>query len=86
MLSGELAQMLNTPTLRQALEICDEVSPANGGMKDWKEPHTALIQLGCDRGYNLYSRVLRSLALPLKVPGPQSVEATYEGVDEEKEE
>jgi len=67
-----------------ALQICDAASPSNGGIKPWAEPHTAHIQLGVDRGYNLYPQVLRELAIPAKKPD-EPIEPTYEPVEEKEE-
>ena len=67
-LSAQLAELLRSPVMATALQICDAASPSNGGIKPWAEPHTAHIQLGVDRGYNLYPQVLRELAIPMKKP------------------
>ncbi len=75
-LSQQLAELLKDPVLATALQVCSEVSPANGGVKEWKEPHQAMIQLGVDRGYNLYPQILRLLATRAKAP--EIVEPTYE--------
>ncbi len=82
-LSEQLAKLLNSDaSLQLALQVCDEASPSRGGIKDWKEPHIAHIQLGIDRGYNLYPQLLRALATAM--PKPVEVEPTYEGTEEEK--
>lgn len=61
-LSPQLAELLRNPVLATALQVCAQASPANGGIKEWKEPHHAHIQLGADRGYNLYPQILQMLA------------------------
>ncbi len=77
LLSATLADLLqNNETLKMALAVCDAASPANGGVKDWKESHLAHIQLGVDRGYNLYPQILRMLAT--KPTKTEPVEPTYE--------
>lgn len=84
-LSPQLAELLKQPAMAIALEIASQVSPSNGGVKPWAEPHTAHIQLGVDRGYNLYPQVLRSLAVSAKKPEPE-LEAEYQPVEEKDEE
>jgi len=81
-LSTQLNEILKTnEVLRIALGVCDQAAPANGGVKIAAEhPHIAHIQLGIDRGYNLYPQVLRLLATPLKAAG--EVPATYEPKEE----
>lgn len=83
-LSGQLADILNTPVMQIALQTCDEASPSNGGVKDWREPHIAHIQLGIDRGYNIYPQLLKTLAKPQpKVSEP--IEPSYEDQEEKEE-
>lgn len=81
--SGQLAEILNNPVMAMALTICDEASPSNGGVKDWKDPHIAHIQLGIDRGYNLYPKLLKALATP--APSPNQVPEPEYAPAEEKE-
>lgn len=82
-LSPQLAALLREPALQAAMEVANEVSPANGGLREWKEPHQAHVQLGVDRGYNLYPQMLKLLATqPAK---QEQVEATYDAPPEEKE-
>ncbi len=77
LLSATLADLLqNNETLKIALAVCDAASPAKGGVKDWKEPHLAHIQLGVDRGYELYPQILRMLATKAPIAAP--IEPTYE--------
>ncbi len=84
-LSVELAELINkNPALQIALQVCDESSPSMGGVKDWREPHTAHIQLGLDRGYNLYGKVFRMLGTPMAKQEEQ-VEATYAPAEEKEE-
>ena len=80
-LSSQLAELLNSPALSIALQVCDQVSPANGGSKVWDQPHLAHIQLGLDRGYNLYPQMLKTLAQ--KPKKQEEVQPTYEIVKEE---
>ncbi len=75
-LSPQLAELLKHPVLSEALATCDQASPANGGIKEWKEPHHAHIQLGVDRGFNLYPQILRLLAT--KPKATEAIEPTYE--------
>ena len=72
-----LADLLKSDILRVALAVCDAASPANGGVKVWEQPHMAHIQLGVDRGYNLYPQILRMLATRAKPPETQ-IEPSYE--------
>ncbi len=83
-LSAGLAELLAQDPLKSAIEVAEAVAPVNGGAKDWRDQHTALIQFGIDRGYNLFPQVLRTLATPLKLMEPE-VEATYDA-EQEKEE
>ena len=78
--SPQLAEMLKHPALQMALQVCDRVSPANGGSRVWDQPHLAHIQLGLDRGYNLYPQMLRRLAERPKKQ--EEVEPSYEVVKE----
>lgn len=81
-LSPQLAEMLREPAFRAALEVAQEASPANGGMREWKDPHHAHIQLGIDRGYNLYPQILKLLATQPKKQ--EEVPATYAAPPEEE--
>ncbi len=82
--SHQLAELLKHPVMVTAMQICDQVSPSNGGIKQWEEPHMAHIQLGIDRGYNLYPQVLRTLAMPAKEAAPMP-EPEYAAVQEKEE-
>lgn len=81
-LSPQLAELLKHPVLATALQVCNEASPANGGLKEWKEPHQAHIQLGIDRGFNLYPQILRILATKPKTQ--EEVQPTYDVVPDEQ--
>lgn len=85
-LSTALAQLLRTnEALRTALAILDEGAPGNAGINslNFAQEHQATIQLGFDRGYNFYPRLLRLLATPL--PKSEPLEPTYENPVEEEE-
>lgn len=78
--SQQLAELLKQPALQMALALCAEHSPGNGGNRNWDQPHLAHIQLGLDRGYNLYPQVLKLLATR---PEKQEEEpTTYAPVEE----
>lgn len=81
--SPQLAELLKHPVLAAALQVCDQASPSNGGSRDWKEPHLAHIQLGIDRGYNLYPQILRLLAT--KAKKIEEIQATYESSEVKEE-
>lgn len=79
-LSPQLAELLKNPALMAALQVCDQSAPVNGGSRQWEQPHLAHIQLGIDRGYNLYPQILKMLAQkPKKVEEPKP---SYEAVKE----
>lgn len=82
-MSPQLAEILKNPALMTALQVCDQSAPANGGNRQWEQPHLAHIQLGIDRGYNLYPQILKMLAQrPRKVEEPKT---SYEVVKEEEQ-
>ncbi len=83
LLSAELAELLKNPTLALALQICDAVSPANGGAKPYEQEHVHVFQHGVDRGYNLYPQVLRRLAEPVHTAAPPP-EPEYADVEEKE--
>lgn len=70
------------PAMRAAMEVANEVSPANGGKRIWPTPHDAHIQLGVDRGYNFYPQVLALLATQPKKQ--EEVPTTYDAPPEEE--
>lgn len=79
--SAHLANLFRSdPILAEALAICDASGPNSEAttfnQAIFEEPHVGHIQLGIDRGYALYSRTFRSLALPLEKQEP--VEPTYD--------
>lgn len=76
-LSGELAEILKHPVLKTAIETLDAAAPVNAGANlQFKEAHMAYVQLGIDRGYALYSNLLKALAIGIKKQ--EEVQPTYE--------
>jgi len=77
----------NSDTLRTALAVCEQASPANAGGNFNKEvfsqAHVAHIQLGMDRGYNLFPQIFRGLAVSMSQE--TAIEPTYEKPLEQEE-
>lgn len=79
-MSGELAELLRSPTLATAMQVAADSAPLNNNSNLSQIEHVAHIQHGIARGYALYPSVLKLLATPPE--GEAEVEATYA---EEKE-